>query len=64
MAYDAPKGRPVLNCLWGVPHEYDFRRKFWDTDRAVAHYRRTAEGFARFLRDIGLYFARPGMRHR
>jgi hypothetical protein len=51
LAYDAPKGKDVLNHLW--PHVYEYARKVSDSPRTVARYQRTVEDFCRFLRETG-----------
>ncbi len=51
---DDPKGKDVLESLGGEPPEYDFRRKFSDSPRALARFRSTWEDFGRFLRDSGM----------
>jgi len=49
MMYDAPKGRKVLGCFDGAPQAVEYRFKFSDSPNAQARYRRSLEGFARFL---------------
>jgi hypothetical protein len=51
--YDAPKGKRNLECFDGPPWELEFEHKFSDSPALVARYRRSLEGFARFLRDSG-----------
>ena len=52
LAYDAPKGKEVLNHLW--PWDYEYSRKFSDAPRILARYKRTIEDFSRFVRESGL----------
>ena len=51
--YDAPKGNRILAHFDGPPWEFEFTRKFTDSPALVARYRRSLEGFARFLRKSG-----------
>jgi hypothetical protein len=53
LMYDAPKGTRILECFDGPPWEFEFKRKFTDSPALVARYRRSLEGFARFLRECG-----------
>ncbi len=53
LMYDAPKGTRILECFDGPPWEFEFKRKFTDSPALVARYRRSIEGFARFLRECG-----------
>ena len=53
LMYDAPKGARVLECFDGPPWTFEFKRKFTDSPALVARYRRSLEGFARFLRERG-----------
>jgi hypothetical protein len=49
--YDAPTGSRVLEYFDSPPWEFEFRRKFSDSPTLMARYRRSLEGYARFLRD-------------
>lgn len=51
MMYDAPPASRALRCFSSPPWTYEFSRKFSDSPRLEARYRRSLEGFARFLRD-------------
>jgi len=51
LAYDAPKGKDILNRLW--PWDYEYSRKFSDSPNNLARYKRTVEDFRRFLQEIG-----------
>lgn len=51
--YDAPKAKSVLDHFSYPPWEFEFRRKFTDSPSLVARYRRSLEGFGRFLRQSG-----------
>lgn len=51
LMYDAPTGSRVLEYFDSPPWEFEFRRKFSDSPTLMARYRRSLEGFARFLRD-------------
>ncbi len=53
LTYDAPKGDRILEHFDGPPWEYEFKRKFTDSPALVARYRRSLDGFARFLRECG-----------
>ena len=53
LMYDAPKGNRILERFDGPPWEFEFKRKFTDSPTLVARYRRSLEGFARFLRGCG-----------
>ena len=53
LMYDAPKGNRILAHFDGPPWEIEFKRKFTDSPALVARYRRSLEGFARFLRKSG-----------
>lgn len=55
--YDAPKAKNVLECFYGAPYEYDFKRKFTDRPSLVARYRRNLEGFSLFLQRTGMILA-------
>ena len=52
--YDAPKAGKVLSSFSSPPCEIEFSRKFSDSPGQTTRYRRTLEGFARFLRRSGL----------
>lgn len=52
--YEAPKGKRVLDSFESVPCESEYRRKFSDSPNATARYRRSVEGFSRFLLEAGL----------
>ncbi len=47
--YDCPNARDVLDCFCSVPWVDVFERKFTDSPRLVARYRRNLRNFARFL---------------
>jgi len=51
--YDAPKAKSVLDHFSCPPWEFEFRRKFTDSPSPMARYRRSLEGFGRFLRQSG-----------
>jgi hypothetical protein len=53
LMYDAPKGKRVVEHFAQPPWEFEFTRKFSDRPNLVARYRRSLEGFARFLRASG-----------
>jgi hypothetical protein len=53
LMYDAPRGKRVLEHFYGPPWELAFKRKFTDRPALVARYRRSLEGFARFLKESG-----------
>ena len=53
LMYDAPKGDRILEHFFGPPWEFEFKRKFTDQPNLVARYRRSLEGFARFLKECG-----------
>lgn len=53
LTYDAPKGSRILEHFDGPPWTYEFERKFTDSPALVARYRRSLDGFARFLREQG-----------
>lgn len=53
LMYDAPKGSRILEHFDGPPWPYEFERKFTDSPALVARYRRSLDGFARFLREQG-----------
>ncbi len=51
LAYDAPKGKDILNRLW--PWDYEYSRKFSDSPNNLARYKLTVDDFRRFLQEIG-----------
>jgi hypothetical protein len=53
LMYDAPKGNRILAHFDGPPWEFEFKCKFTDSPALVARYRRSLEGFARFLGKSG-----------
>jgi hypothetical protein len=53
LMYDAPKGNRILEHFDGPPRTFEFERKFTDRPALVARYRRSLDGFARFLRKSG-----------
>ncbi len=53
LMYDAPKGNRILEHFDGPPWTVEFERKFTDGPALVARYRRSLDGFARFLREQG-----------
>ena len=53
LIYDAPKGNRILEHFDGPPWTFEFKRKFSDSPALVARYRRSLDGFARFLRESG-----------
>ncbi|MBI3929120.1 MAG: AAA family ATPase [Armatimonadetes bacterium] len=53
LMYDAPRGKRILEHFDGPPWEFEFERKFTDSPTLVARYRRSLEGFARFLKECG-----------
>ncbi len=53
LAYDVPRAKRVLECFDGPPWEIEFERKFTESPALVSRYRRSLEGFARFLRESG-----------
>lgn len=53
LMYDAPKGKRILEHFEWPPWEGSFERKFTDRPNLVARYRRSLEGFARFLKESG-----------
>jgi len=53
LMYDAPKGNRILEHFDGPPWEFEFERKFTDSPTLAARYRRSLEGFARFLMECG-----------
>ncbi len=53
LMYDAPRGKRVVEHFAQPPWEFEFTRKFSDRPNLVARYRRSLEGFARFLRASG-----------
>ena len=52
--YEGPTGKRVLDSFEFVPCESEFRRKFSDSPNLAARYRRSVEGFSRFLLEAGL----------
>ena len=53
-AYDAPRGKNVLDHFRGGVWELEYRRRYSDSPRALSRYRRTLEDFERYLCEIGL----------
>ncbi len=53
LMYDAPRGKRIIEHFDGPPWELEFARKFTDRPALVARYRRSIEGFARFLMERG-----------
>ena len=51
LMYDAPKGGRILKHFDGPPWTLEFKRMFTDSRTLVARYRRSLEGFARFLKE-------------
>jgi hypothetical protein len=44
----------VLLCSSGLPHVVESYGRFSDSDVAMTGYRRSLEGFARWLEEVGL----------
>lgn len=53
LMYDAPRGKKVLEHFAWPPWDFEFERKFTDSPALAARYRRSLEGFARFLKESG-----------
>jgi hypothetical protein len=53
LSYGAPRGERILEHFDGPPWEIEFRHRFTDSPALVARYRRSLEGFARFLKECG-----------
>jgi hypothetical protein len=53
LMYDAPRGKRILEHFAWPPWELEYRHKFNDAPNLVARYRRSLEGFARFLKESG-----------
>lgn len=52
--YEAPNARKVLDCFCYPPFTYEYERKFNDSPRLTARYRRNLNDFARYLEETGL----------
>jgi hypothetical protein len=52
LMYDEPKGTCILTHFHHPPWEFEFMRKFTDSPALVARYRRSLQGFARFLTEF------------
>ncbi len=64
MMYDAPKGRKVLECFDGAPQEVEYGFKFSDSPNAQERYRRSLEGFSRFLEEEAQRYRRSSCSRR
>jgi hypothetical protein len=54
MMYDAPKNEEVLRHFYYPPWDFELKRKFTDSPSLVARYKKSLEGFSRFLQREGL----------
>lgn len=54
MMYEAPVGEKVFQHFSYPPLTYEFGRKFSNSPRAMTRYAKTLDGFASFLRKVGL----------
>ena len=53
LMYDAPKDSRIIEHFDEPPWTFEFERKFTDSPALVARYRRSLDGFGRFLRESG-----------